>query len=1037
MGQTASAPSTPFLGTPSLRRSKHKKEDNDFFTLPDNAPPLPTSSWRPRRRSLSRKASKKQPKDQRTEAQRYLEEAARDQQEAARFLAESVLEGRLDPPRVVIGDEDDEGLEGLAIRVAGRKLSRDEPVLPPLELHETLTALHEQFQQASLAHSAGGSSLALTRTKSAPSRTSVHNDPRFLAAPPLPVASSSRSNSPRASPVSHWSESSIGNSPLPPFESFRNSLNLSQLNRLSASFAVPPGLSEATPSPSSLSAPSTPRTDAARASHTGRFSSLIHRRKKRSTIREKGPIVVVEARRVGSERYSMLVEAGEAAATTRRLSEAERKGSWSARSSATVVAAQRRRKASAVSIDVWDSQVPFPGRTSSTVPSPQMALSPRFSTTPAMLSSIYRNAPAEVQAEARGLNRASWIMLDSASAAQKRRSTHYDLAAYIAASPELTCPDEAAEIFVPVDMSTSLPSAPAPIAVTSRPSGNHPSRYHSRFAHLPPPPPLTYGRRASTSSLLTVPQPAPASRRRSSVHSSSPAAPEIVVRPAVRSRRPSSYRLSVADIDEEHFSSKPSFSRRASAVSVATTTNSADQAVLGRAAIAIRRRSRLGSMGETAFSTGSALGTPGSEFPLPFGQPRPLTQYSEQSGLSFPRSVHDDFDSPLETPHHLPETPAGSVPTFADYTLAGATARLSVADSIAPETVDAFPLPPALSFPSRVVPPAPLNLSSHLHRSLDTGASSSPTTGHASTPSTASFTSSITSNESVELLSVAGQDVNILQVDFAEAALAGKTFSAAKEASPALSGGSLATFVLEDLLNELANGQWDSELAELPVIVTEKAPVTIARPLGRLSLEQPDLAFIPSPAPPLPTTLLPRSPPKFLSTFSFNPAPSAVPARKLAALPSPASHPLNDGIFDSPFFGLHTPEPAPPGPASGYRFPASPGDEGKATWTTLPAWTRASAGDALFSAASTAPLDLRRGTFPEWVPPSQRGKERSLFDALLAQSALEEEEEKPTQKRERRLGSADKRGFNKREISDWIVQARRESEAEEQVDVRV
>ncbi|GAA6018779.1 hypothetical protein JCM10207_005577 [Rhodosporidiobolus poonsookiae] len=1021
MGQTASAPSTPFLGTPSLRRSKSRKQHavDSFFTPSPTAPPLPTFS-QPRRRSLVRKSRKKQ-RNETTEAQQFLAEAARDQKEVARLLATAQLEGKPCTPRLVLNEEGNDALEGLAIRVGGRKFSRDEPVLPPLELHETLEVLHEQFRRASVAQSA-----PLARTKSAPSRSSTY-DPDLLSAPPVPHrqrrhhAASDASGSPRASPVSHWSESSVGPSPMPPFESFRNSLNLSQLNRLSAVLSVPAASSSSSsptplePLPVTASAPTTP------SSRSSRIASVFSgKRKKRSTIREKGPIVVVGAERIGSGRYSMLKDAAEAAATTRRLSEAERKASLSASA-----AQQRGRKASQTSLDVWDSAIPLPGKVASPIPSPMMALSPRFSTTPAALSSLYRTAPEDVRADAQRLNRTSWIMLDPHAPMSERwrDSVHLaDLASFIAASPELTCGSSDGAAFASVHAkSVATHVTPAPTPIASRLPAHHPASYHSRFARSTP----TSSRRASTSSLLPVPRPQPANRRRSSLHVSS-VYDEIAVPSSPRARRRSGYRVSVADIDEE--SPAPSLhQRRASAISIATTTNSADQAVVSRA-IAVRRRSRLGSVAETAYSH-FAASTPGSEFPLPLA--RPDTLYSQHSGLSFPRSVRDDADSPFASPMELPARDAGSY-GFEGYSLA-TRSRASLADSISPETVDAFPPPPALGFPTRAPPPAPLTFTSGLHRAIETS-SASPTI--ADTPSTASFSSSsLTSNDSVDLLTV---PENILQVDFAGAAFAGQTYSKeVKEASPALSGGSLATFVLEDLLNELSGGDgWEPVMAGEVSLALPTVEIAPLRPKGRLSLEQPE--FLPLhlsvPAPPLPT---PRSPPRFLSSFSFNPTATATAsARKLATQSSPASHPLNDGMFDSPLLGRALPSP-------GYRFPASPlanaaqvTYDGEPLWTTLPQWTRASAGDALLSAASTAPLESRRGTFPEWVPPSQRGKKRSLFDALFARSALEEEKVLPG--REQRLGSADKRGFNKREISDWVANARRESETEAvQVDIRV
>ncbi|GAA5973787.1 hypothetical protein JCM11641_003157 [Rhodosporidiobolus odoratus] len=1034
MGQTASAPSTPFLSTPSLRRTKHKKGD-DLVTACLTAPPVPTSAWLPRR------GKKQHKRVQRAEAQQFLAEAARNQKEVARLLAVAQLEGRACIPRLVVNEEEDDALEGLAIRVAGRKFSRDEPVLPPLDLHETLEALHEQFKHAAIAHSRSPSaaSTSLSRSESAPSRAPTYGDSRSLSLPPLPTSAfsptaSSRSISPLPSPHSHWSESSAGPSPLPPFESFRNSLTVSQLHRLSTGLAP---TSSASHSPvNALHAPSPEQ--AARGSKRGKLAGMLSRKGTNcgGSTKKRPTIVVVEAHRIGSGRYSVLKDAAEAAVTTRRLSEAEKKVVHAAHAGLTAKALQAR-KPSVASIDVWDSQIPLPGRPAAPLPSPMVALSPRFSTTPAAPANIYLNSPEDVRADSRNLNRTSWIMLDGASAPTNRPPSP-DLSGYIAASPELTCAPQDREIFVAIDGSPqpSPATSPAPRRVSSRAPFCHPSSYHSRFAHVLSITTVTNGRRASTSTILTLSRQLPSSRRRTSVHTSPVSAGDIVIPPTGRGRRRSSYRISIADIDEEASSVSSMPRRRASCVSLATTSNSADQAVVSRA-VAVNRRCRLGSVAETTLSSGSHLlpSTPSSDFPLPFT--RPQTLYSQHSGLSFPRSVHDDPESPLPSPEGppMPVSPAGNS-VFNGYSMAkAATRRCSFANSVSPETVDAFPPPPSLPFPSPAVPPAPLDLAANLRRSLDAGlALSSPTTLNASTPSTASFTSSLTSDTSVELISLPGNIA--LGVDFTEAALGGNTYYKNKAtSSPTPSSGSLATFVLDDLLNDLeaTGGAWEGpSVTPIPFISTSEAP---PRPKGRLSLEQAELVPSLLLAPPLPV-VAPRSPPHFLSSFSFNP-PFTPGKHKLAIQTSPATHPLNDGIFDSPYLLPRTPEGA-------HRFPASPSPRPspldgtspnmQATWTTLPSRTRASAGDTLlFSVTALAPLEARRGTFPEWLPPSQRDKERSLFDALLARSAVEEAEvevevEALPAGREKRLSSADKRGFSKREVSDWIVQARRESE---------
>lgn len=1015
MGQAASVPTTPSLRTRKTAGSKKKSKHAGIgFTLPlktaPKPPPFPSlAAWRPRRRSLGHLDLKKE----------WRSEPSKN---PLRLLTSSKSNSRPTPRTVVIDDVDDvDNLEGLAIRVAGRKFSRDDPVRPPLELHQTLEALHDKLKRESML--AVPTSSRLTRTSSAPSRPGSVYETRFLAPPPRP---GQPSGSPSGSPRSCWSPSSGGTpSPAVPFESFRNSLNGNQLKRLSGiNFASSP--SDASSPAIQSASPALPRTKSQQPSSSTRGFSLFSRRKTGSTRRNKRPIVVVEAHRVGSDRYSVMKEAADATALVKAMEE-EKLVSSRASKIPFGEAKSAKRRSSNVSIDVFDTAVPFPGTTQSRVVSPLLSLSPRFSTTPIALANFYREAPENVRADARRLNRASWINLES-SPRQRRRSSG-DLSAFIAASPELTCATEDDEIFLRLAASPPLDMVPTPLPVASPLPASHPASFHKRFSNGSQLSLLLGDRRASHTSLLSPPCPTP--RRRSSASPITFKETFVGVTPS-RPGRQVSNRICFVDNDEGEAERSPQDqSRRASTFSLATTANSADQAVVSRANI-VHRRSRLGSVAETAVSS------PNSEFPLPFG--RPSTLYSQHSGLSFPRSVGDDNDSPFASPAPLAQTPsafatANTNSGFLSYSMATAGKRVSVTSSISPDTVDSFPSPPAVpALPphlARIVPPARLDLSrpSHLHRSLNTnlGRNSPTTTAHASTPSSASFSSSITSESSIDVASLPD---NVLRVDFSEFARVGGTFSKEEmAASPALSAGSLATFVLEDLINDLQSADWEAQLSELP-----ESGMT-ARPKGRLSLEQPDLFPSLHLAPPLPLNITPRSPPQFISSFSFNPS-SVTSTRKIAHQTSPASHPLNDGIFDSPF--LCVPSPAPDASASTYRFPSSPGAQPHAEqsrWSTLPTWTRASAGDALFSSIVVpAPLDSRRGTFPAFVPPSQRVKERSLFDALLARSALEEEVEKKEDQseatavaRQDRLGSADKRGFNRVEVSDWM---RRVSETE-------
>ncbi|GAA5868132.1 hypothetical protein JCM1840_006153 [Sporobolomyces johnsonii] len=324
---------------------------------------------------------------------------------------------------------------------------------------------------------------------------------------------------------------------------------------------------------------------------------------------------------------------------------------------------------------------------------------------------------------------------------------------------------------------------------------------------------------------------------------------------------------------------------------------------------------------------------------------------------------------------------------------------------------------------------------------------------HSSTPpSTASFLSSRTSDSSIEL--PLASPLSVPDIDFTSATCNNK-LSKEIDGSPALSSGnnSIATFMLDELIAGNHGKPWSAVITSLSVDTADAAPSMPVRSICRLSLEQPDLPLLYLSHPPPPA--LPRSPVAF-NDFSLAPSRSSAP-RKLAFTVSPTSHPLTSGLFDSPPLSLDTPDNLTPhAPVdSGIDFPDSSPFFGGGSPRFSPSpptfaidplpsttatrdllWMRASAGDAIHPVSSAFDgagplLEDRRGTFPSWMPPSQRrpnlNDEGGLFEALVRKATAAAAGDE-VRGREGRLGSVEKRGFSNGEIRDWMVQSRRESE---------
>ncbi|BGP08607.1 hypothetical protein OF846_003624 [Rhodotorula toruloides] len=932
-----------------------------------------SSSPRNRRQTISRRFQLKGRRlRQNTEAQRSMLEAMVQQREAETMLADLKRERdeRPSAPRLALGSSS--GLEGLCIVVGEASPSTGKQASPKL-VEGGSSPGHSQATKIAPAGPSSDATqlLALPDTSTMPLSYHLRSPTPGLSTSSSTVPSSPCPDLP--TPKSHWSESSVGTpTPQLPFQSFRDSLNLNRLSQL-----FPSGTS-------SSGTPSSPRSpDMERLCDISSTDKVVTQRceqtKRRKTGAGRPQIVVVDSQPVGAKRYSQMMTAEETLQD--ELGCSERKGSTGGASIATIKPTGAR-KASVVStagsVDVWDSDIPWPGMRQARTSTPDVALSPRFSTTPAFL--------AQAECLDDSLRRAS-----DRRNTYKRRSSTLDLTGYVAASPELAFPSATASLTSLVSSSPSPPLPPKPFRRLSqmRAPAGHPASHHLRFS------------RASSTS--------PSSPRSSSSSRPPKISPPAAGLPA-NAKSPSPTLLALPR-------------RRSSA------------------GAPLAWRGRLDSVAETAAS--SARG--GDEVPVRFGpgasrrrsSVRRFTNCTSASDVSFPHSIGtEDAESsrspvlpvtaaPSPTGRDLPPLPAAtSGIDFSGYTLGKPATRpvscISTGSDLPPELVDAFPAPPLPPLPPFARPrvPAKLDLSRQARDSILTATASSSRSlpSHASTPSTSSFASSLTSQASIDLGPKSAGPV--VSVDFGAAALTGKTYR------PPSSAGSVATFVLEDIIDEL-NGLHVKE---------EKAGLT-GRCERLLSLEQPDPHLAEQLAPTvLASTIVPqaRSPPRFQSVFSLDKPIST--SKPLPALVSPLSHALlDDSRFDSPRLALLTPDPIhfatgmphdlPPSmPASLDPSPVPP----QKPWTSRP---RIASADAAHR-SPTQQAEARRDTYPKFVPPPQRTQEANLFDALLEQASRADEQggKNGGATREHRLGSKDKRGFDKADIGAWLDRARRESE---------
>ncbi|BGO99993.1 Proteophosphoglycan 5 [Rhodotorula toruloides ATCC 204091] len=970
MGQSQSTQSRSAKAGPRLKGESRETAD----TSTTAAEPA-SSSPRNRRQTISRRFQLKgRRRRQTTEAQRALREAMEQQRQAETMLADLKQERDRRPsaPQLALGANG--GLEGLCIVVGEASPSTIRQASP----EPSKGGSQKSNSQALAGRTPAVATLGISRLRAVPNASTM---PRSLgdrsSTPGLSTSSSTVPSSPcpdQPTPKSHWSESSVGiPTPQLPFQSFRDSLNLNRLSQL-----FPSGTSSSA-TPSSPRSADLERLNDACTSDDKVVAQRSEQTKRRKTGAGRPQIAIVDAQPVGAKRYSQLLAAEEA--LQEELGCSERKGSAGEASIATI-RPNGTRKASVVStagsVDVWDSDIPWPGMRQARTSTPDVALSPRFSTTPAFL--------AQAECLDDSLRRAS-----DRRNTYKRRSSTLDLTGYVAASPELAFPPASASLTSLVSSSPSPPLPPKPFRRLSQmrvPAG-HPASHHLRFS-----------RTSSTS---------PSSPRSSA------------------SRGP------------------PKFSPQAAGLPANANSPSPTLAALPRrrssAGAPLAWRGRLDSVAETA--TSSARG--GDEVPVRLGpgasrsrsSVRRFTNCTSASDVSFPHSIGtEDAESarsptfpvtatPSPTCRDLPPLPtATSGIDFSGYTLGKPATRpiscVSTGSDLPPELVDAFPAPPLPPLPPFARPrvPTKLDLSRQARDSVLTATASSPRSlpSHASTPSTSSFASSLTSQASIDLgPKPAGP---VVSVDFGAAALAGKTYR------PPSSAGSVATFVLEDIIDELNSLHVEEAKGGAP-----------GRCERLLSLEQPDphLAEHLSPTV-LASTIVPqsRSPPRFQSVFHLDKPVST--SKPLPALVSPLSHALlDDSRFDSPRLSPLTPNSTllgsdklhdlPPSvPASLEPSPVAP----QKPWTSR--LRIASADVAHRSPAQQS--EARRDTYPTFVPPSQRVQQPNLFDALLEQASRADEEggKSGGAARERRLGSKDKRGFDKVDIGAWLDRARRESE---------
>ncbi|KAK4054657.1 2' O-ribose methyltransferase [Microbotryomycetes sp. JL221] len=639
-----------------------------------------------------------------------------------RFMAEEKLSGRPTKDGTpsplstvarspVWGKQDSESspeLEGLGVRVGGQKLGR-------MQVKRTASGKPDLLSQRAPTQVPSIPPLFVTVQEGGEGSTyqplvtsSVTDADRALLAVPT-----TRNQSLTSSPKSHWSESSVGcPTPPEPMHSFRDSLNLAMINpkRLSSNSAH------------RLSTILGGSTDAKDERSTSPASRVASKRKAKG-LKKRGPIVVVSAERVGSGRYSMMKAAAARSAETRR-SGSEGVNLVVLESDLPleedIIVGDDHHGTLSSSREATTSQIPFP--TASTSTSSAASVEPPRS--------------------------------------PKRPSSAEELLTYIAASPDLTCADPNVALFE----TQATPKK----SIVRLPEG-HPGNHHARFRQSRPQAgPAVNG--------VQQPEVESVSSRRSSNQSRRSSGSSTAVR-----RKLSTIRLSICEQDSaDDVKIDEPENRRGSSASWATVRSKGYIADTLNSTILAAPRRKSSSSSLRRASTVAGYGTrAGSQGVLPFVTgpvvpPRPR-QSSSSSRLSFPQSValtSETADTPkrdprrgsgasssyfvaqdmpttpeaLPSPPPLPTMPAAGEINWAAYSL---TSRVSPVTSpgastesrssyIAPETVDAFPMPPNTTTATRLqaIAPTPSTLDGDIRP-----ASSSSRPGSfpsdASTPSSA------------------------------------------------------------------------------------------------------------------------------------------------------------------------------------------------------------------------------------------------------------------------------------------------------------
>ncbi|KAK4054222.1 hypothetical protein OIV83_001248 [Microbotryomycetes sp. JL201] len=670
MGQTQSCPSSPLAArehklSSSLRENalvdakafKKRRSKSSSLNFPSSSQ---RGSWPPRRAdSLAPRYGDEQTSRARLAAEEKLSGRGQRGDTPSSFgsIAKSPIWGKNE-------NESSPELDGLGVRVGGQKLSRmrvkrtasgkpDLLASPPTPIN--VPSLFVTVQDI-------GNESTYQPIVAEPS----DNGREHPATLSVPVQQHQNATN---SPKSHWSESSVGcPTPPEPLHSFRDSLNLALNSKRFSSGST-----------NRLSAIINAGQDSEESSIWRNPSrDLSASRRKHKNSKKRGPIVVVGAERMGSGRYSMMKAAAAQSASNRKANLHGVRGVEEDIATAANVQSSSR--------PVVTSQIP--------------------------LISPTRN-PTDEQA---------------CTSSPKRQSSAEELLTFIAASPDLTCADPNAPLFE---------TQAAPKKSISRLPEGHPGNHHSRFRRL---------KQMQASEMLSD-----ANQPKSDEHElttlrrdSSQSRRSSISSTAVR-RKLSNIRLSIcgADTENDGEADVPE-ARRGSSASWATSRSRTNSAELTATP---RRKTSTGSLRHSStLPIAHGRGSVGS-VTMPFIgptaplRPRPV---STTSRMSFPQSVtgtSDAAETPkrelrrssnatsyfgkqdlpttpdsLPSPPPLPMLPAAGEINWASYSLTslvcpvtspGASTE-SRSSYIAPETVDAFPMPPANRL--QAIAPAPLIL---------------------------------------------------------------------------------------------------------------------------------------------------------------------------------------------------------------------------------------------------------------------------------------------------------------------------------------